>query len=189
MLIAIDSSLSLAVMVILPLYVPSGFKWLASLLGFKGDRKLGKEYILRASSVPNLTQTDALYMLYYIAAKTEHDYAQALVYMQQLNTRFPNNIVFKCRNAEMLYRNNRVPESRVAFTLFIDQCNALGDECNKRDAFLAYYFLTKGYLEENNIGMAKLYYGPAVINDQHEHKKATADLEKWKEQLGGTSKN
>lgn len=165
--------------------VPAGFRWLASLLGFKGDRRVGKDYITRASLVPNLTQTDALYMLYYIAARKEHDYAQATNYTQELVNRYPDNNVFRALNVEMLFRIKKIPEARAEFAVFESQCVALGAECNQSSGFLPYYFMTKTFLEETNMEMARQYYQKAIAFDQKHDKGATAKLAEWKDQILG----
>lgn len=165
--------------------VPAGFRWLASLLGFKGDRRVGKDYITRASLVPNLTQTDALYMLFYIAARKEHDYAQAANYSQELVKRYPDNNIYRALNVEMLFRTKKIPEARAEFAVFESQCNALGNECNKSTGFLSYFFMTKTSLEEKNMEMARQYYQKAMAFDQKNEKGASAKLAEWKDQIFG----
>lgn len=165
--------------------VPAGFKWLASLLGFKGDRKIGKDYIGRASQSPNLMKNDALYMLYHISARSEHDYEAALPYMAQLHNIFPGNYIFTCKKAEMEFRSKKIDEAKNDAQACFSSCDALGNDCHKGVAFINYYFMTDVSVKENDLIAGKQYYLKALATDIGEHKKTAAPkMAEWKTLFG-----
>jgi tetratricopeptide (TPR) repeat protein len=165
--------------------VPAGFKWLASLLGFKGDRKLGKEYIQKASLSPNLMKNDALYMLYHISARSEHNYEAALPFMAQLHSAFPQNYIFTCKKAEMEFRTKRISEAKSDALACFSICDAMGNDCHKGAAFILYYFMTDTSVNENDLTAGKQYYLKALSTDIGEHKKTAAKkMAEWKALFG-----
>lgn len=161
--------------------VPAGFKWLAAILGFKGERAKGLSYIQKAASAPSLTQGDAKFMLSYIYSQKESNYAQALVYAAQLHDRYPGNPIFMFDHAEMLFRLKKNVESRVGFAKFFAYCDAHPGKCAQKYRYLANYFMAWGFMDEKNYKEAKKYLVPAIELDTKKYKDRTSDLKKWSE--------
>lgn len=164
--------------------VPSGFKWLAAILGFRGDRNKGLSYIQKAATAPSLTQGDAKFMLVYIYSQKESNYAQALVYARELNARYPANIVFLFDHAEMLFRTKKITEARERFARFFESCSARQAQCPQKYEFLANYFVAWSYMDEKNHAMAKKFLESAIRLDTKKFKDRTADLKKWTQLAG-----
>jgi len=159
--------------------VPSGFKWLAKLLGFKGDRHKGLALLKQAAKSPTLTQGDAQYMLLYILSQKEGNYPAALVYAQKLHNRYPNNPVFIFDIAEMQFRTKKIAPARKNFTKFISYCEKNKGRCSQDFRYLSNYFMTWSYIDEKDYNNAKIYLEKAKELDNKRYKDRTSDLKKW----------
>ena len=165
--------------------VPSGFKWLAAILGFHGDRNKGLAYIQKAASAPSLTQGDARFMLSYIYSQKEGRYDQALIYATQLFNRYPANPIFIFDYSEMLFRTKKVVDARANFSKFFDYCTTHKGSCAQKYEYLANYFMAWSYMDEKNFTGAKKYLDKAIELDTKKYKDRTADLDKWKTLIVG----
>lgn len=164
--------------------VPAGFKWLAAILGFRGDRNKGLSYIQKAASAPSLTQGDAKFMLTYIYSQKESRYDQALIYAQQLNSRYPGNPIFLFDTAEMQFRTKKIADARANFAKFFAYCEAHKGACSQKYQYLANYFMTWSFVDEKNYAEAKKYLAPAIQLDTKKYKDRSSDLKKWAELMG-----
>lgn len=163
--------------------VPDGFKWLAAILGFRGDRHKGLSYIQKAASAPSLTQGDAKFMLTYIYSQKESKYDQALLYAQQLNSRYPANPIFLFDTAEMQFRTKKIADSRANFVKFFAHCETHKGSCAQKYQYLANYFMTWSFVDEKNYKEAKKYLENAIQLDTKKYKDRSSDLKKWSELL------
>lgn len=161
--------------------VPSGFKWLANLLGYKGDRVLGIAQLKQAATANTLTQGDAQFMLLYILSRKERNYSGALVYAQKLLQRYPNNPVFLFNVAEMQFHTKQIVSARESFNKFFSFCEQNKGGCSQNFLYLANYFMTWSYIDERNYARAKPYLEKSQTLDTKRYKDRTADLAKWSE--------
>lgn len=163
--------------------VPPGFRWLANLIGFKGSAAKGLTYIKKAAATPNLSQGDAQYMLVYIYSSKEKNYPAALQYADQLYRSYPDNHIFLFNLAEMQFRTKKVAPARANFQKFFDFCASRSGACSQKYLYLANYFMTWSYMDEQDYKNAKKYHAEAVKLDTKKYADRMADLKKWGEIL------
>lgn len=159
--------------------VPSGFKWLATLLGFKGNTATGLSYLKKAASQPTLSQGDAKFMLMYLYSQKLGQYKTALQYAQSLHAQYPNNHIFLFDAAEMQHRTGDKVNARQNFEKFLEYCEKNKGRCSQRYRFLANYFMTWSYMDDKDYANAKKYAGPANELNTKRYKDRTRDLGKW----------
>lgn len=102
--------------------VPSEVKWLTNIAGIRGDIEMGFRELEKAAKSDNPVRYDAMMMLMYLHEK-ESNYAEAIVYAEQLARRFPDNVIF----------------------LF--KCGELHEELNETDKAIDFY---KQVVQKNN---------------------------------------
>lgn len=163
--------------------VPRGLKWLAALLGFRGDREKGLYYIQKAATADSVMQGDAKYMLVYIYSRKEADYVKALVYAEDLYRQYPKNPIFLFNLSEMQMHNKKDNEARQGFARFLDYCATRKSACEQKYRYLANFFITKSYMNQKNYEMAKRYISKANEQDTLQYKDRTEELRRWVELL------
>lgn len=163
--------------------VPSGFKWLAVLLGFKGDAAKGLKYLQLAASSPSLLQGDAQYMSVIIHKEQLKQYPKALTYAEYLLRKYPSNHVFLFDVAELQFRSKKIEESRENFSKFFKFCETNKGICSQRHEFLANYFVTWSYMDAEDYAGAKKYIDKAKALNTRKYKDRTEHIEKWSKQL------
>jgi len=122
----------------------------------KGDKALGLKQLELGSQKGIFTKVEALYFLLHICIKHEQQAAKALACTQQLVTRYPNNIVFAMRHAEMLLANGRYDETLP----YIEQV-----ALNKDKVFRSTVAVFNGIIQEKqkkNLPQARSFYQQAV---------------------------
>jgi tetratricopeptide (TPR) repeat protein len=77
-----------------------------------GDKALGLRQLETAGQRGVFTKTEALFFLIQIYVKHERNPAKALGYAQQLISRYPDNLLYAMRYAEMLILNGRYDEAK-----------------------------------------------------------------------------
>lgn len=160
--------------------VPSGFKWLAILLGFNGNKSDGLKYIKQAAENKNLTQGDAAFLLVYIYAQKERNYSAALTYNGILKSRYPNNPAFQYEDGEIYYRQKNYTAARSSYDTFLAFCaNKPQGFCNNKYTFSAHYFTTASYIEEKNDAMAKKHIDMAIKLNTLQYKDRNVFLDLW----------
>jgi hypothetical protein len=157
--------------------IPSGFKWLAMLMGFKGDAALGQQYIDKAAASPNLTQGDAQFMQEYVAHKSKN-YVKAFSLAQTLSAHYPNNPKFMGDVGEYAERTHNYAASREAYGKYFAQCQKLGG-CSHDTQFLANFFMAWGFIDEKNYAEAKPYVMSAVQLNPGRFKDRNVYLDFW----------
>jgi len=164
--------------------IPSGLKFLASLLGIKGNEAQGLAQLKKAASNPNILQPQALYILSYANAQSKKKYMEANIYLDQLILKYPDNPEFRHVKAEYTFRNKQYADSRKQFDNFFKFCSTKPlDFCSKEYHFLAHYFLASGYFNENKILEAKPHIEEAFQLDDKKHSDSTARLHYYKGML------
>lgn len=163
--------------------VPSGFKWLAALMGFKGDTNKGLHYLGLATDAEGLFQYDAQFMSVYIYSQKLKQYDVARQYAEKLYTKFPTNPIFLFDLAEMQFRTKKISEARANFSEFFEFCTTNKGQCSQRHEFLANYFVTWSYMDEKDYANAKKYIGKTQQLNTKKYKDRTEDIEKWAKEL------
>lgn len=165
--------------------VPSGFKWLAALMGFKGDTNKGLHYLGLATDSEGLFQYDAQFMSVYIYSQHLKQYDAARQYAEKLYAKFPTNPIFLFDLAEMQFRTKQVEESRVSFAKFFEFCAKNNGQCSQRHEFLANYFVSWGYMDAKDYASAKKYIPKAQQLNTKKYKDRTEHIEQWTKELVG----
>ncbi len=121
-----------------------------------GNKALGLKQLELGSKQGIFTKVEALYFLLHIYIKHEQQASKALACTQQLVTRYPGNVVFAMRHAEMLLTNGRYDEAQPYITQVAE---------NKDNVFQSTVAVFNGIIQEkqkkNNV-QARTYYQQAV---------------------------
>jgi tetratricopeptide (TPR) repeat protein len=158
--------------------VPSGLKWLAALLGFKGNKTVGMEYIRKAADNPNLTQGDAAFLLTYIYEEKEHQYDTASRYNGLLIEKYPNNPAFRYEAGNISYHAKKYDNARQLHTEFLAFCKTkAAGFCNAKYIFLANYDIASSYITEKKFAEAKPYIDAAIASGEKQYKGFSIDLD------------
>ena len=107
----------------------------------------------------------------------------ALKYASQAYGQYPTNTLFIFDQAEMLFRNKKVAESRVYFDQFFNKCSSLKKGCPQKYEYLANYFMAWGYMDENKFDEAKPFVKKADELDTKRYKDRSSDIDQWKKKL------
>lgn len=159
--------------------VPSGLKWLASLLGFNGSKEQGIAYLKKAASNNNITRGDAGFLLVYIFGQKEKKWMEAVKYNNMMRKRFPRNPSFQYEMGELHFRAKEVAKARSYFDQFFTFCGVGSKKCNNKYKFLAHYFMTWSYMDEKNYGLAKKHLDMAMKLNDKQYKDRNVDLDLW----------
>lgn len=93
--------------------IPSEVRWLTNLAGIRGDVDMGFRELEKAAESDNAVKYDAMMMLMYLHEK-ENQNEKAVAYSEQLTRRFPDNVIFHFKHAELhekLGNNEKAVES------------------------------------------------------------------------------
>jgi len=94
--------------------LPWSIKVAAALAGLNGSRDKGLEYLREVAKSDGENSVDAKVLLS-LFLRREHKYDEALGYMQELSTRYPNNHLFPTEVANLLRSAGRLQESEAAY--------------------------------------------------------------------------
>lgn len=84
--------------------VPREIRWLTNAFGVSGDIDRGFEELKKAAESSNPVSSDAMLMIMYLSEKEGMD-QQALNYAGKLTERFPENVIFLFKEAELNEKN------------------------------------------------------------------------------------
>lgn len=175
-----DAYMALGVFNYFSANVPSGFKFLASLLGFNGDEAKGLDYLKRAAEQQNIAQGDAGSLLVYIYNDKEKNYAAAQQFNDIMKSRYPDNPTFQYNMGEIAFRQKKYPASRDEFAKFWAFCDGKPKGfCNNKYLYLSHYFLTWGFVEEKNYAEARKHLEFAVKLNDGQYQDRNVDLDLW----------
>lgn len=175
-----DAYMALGVFNYFSANVPSGFKFLAGVLGFNGDEAKGLDYLKRAAEQPNLTQGDAGFLLVYVYYDKEKDYAAAERYNDIMKARYPDNPTFQYHTGELVFRQKKYQASRDEFAKFWTFCDGKPKGfCNDKYLFLSHYFMTWGYAQEKNYAAMKSHLELAIKLNDGQYEDRNVDLDLW----------
>jgi|SRR5271165_3010252 len=94
--------------------LPLSIKIAAALAGLNGSRDKGLEYLREVAKSDGENSVDAKVLLS-LFLRREHQYDEALGYMQELSTKYPNNHLFPTEVANLLRSAGRLEESEAAY--------------------------------------------------------------------------
>jgi tetratricopeptide (TPR) repeat protein len=175
-----DAYMALGVFNYFSANVPSGFKWLAALLGFNGNKADGFNYLKKATENKNITQGDAGFLLVYIYSVKEKNYGAALQYNTMLKTRYPDNPAFQYETGELLFHQKNYAQSISTATNFLGFCKSKGQGyCSKKYLFMANHVIAKSYFKQGNIAVIKPFVDEAIKHNEDQYKDRTVDLDLW----------
>ncbi len=121
-----------------------------------GDKVLGLKQLELGSQKGMFTKVEALYYLLHIYTKHENQITKALACTLQLVTRYPANIVFAMRHAELLIANGRYDEA----VPYIKQVATNPDKVFQSSAAVFYGIIQEK--QKKNYAQAKVYYTQAI---------------------------
>lgn len=175
-----DAYMALGVFNYFSANVPSGFKWLAALLGFNGNKADGFNYLKKATENKNITQGDAGFLLVYIYSVKEKNYGAALQYNTMLKTRYPDNPAFQYETGELLFHQKNYAQSISTATNFLGFCKSKGQGyCSKKYLFMANHVIAKSHFKQGNIAVIKPFVDEAIKYNEDQYKDRTVDLDLW----------
>lgn len=150
--------------------LPSGLKFLASLLGISGNESLGLSQLQKAATNPNLLQADALVVLSYAYGSTKHDYPNAKKYLDQLLAKYPANPYLRFLKGEFAMSAKQYDAARTELNSYFSFCaNKPETLCPKRTLFMANHYMANSYLKQQNYAPAKPYAEKMIQYDQGEY--------------------
>jgi tetratricopeptide (TPR) repeat protein len=94
--------------------LPWSIKVAAALAGLNGSRDKGLEYLREVAKTDGENSVDAKVLLS-LFLRREHHYDEALGYMQELSSKYPNNHLFPTEVANLLRSAGRLEESEAAY--------------------------------------------------------------------------
>ena len=94
--------------------LPWSIKVAAALAGLNGSRDKGVEYLREVAQSNGENSVDAKVLLS-LFLRREHQYDEALGYMQELSTRYPNNHLFPTEVANLLRSAGRLEEAEATY--------------------------------------------------------------------------
>lgn len=154
--------------------VPASMKWLASLLGFHGDRALGLSYMRKASQTATFNQIDAKYLLGFTLYDREKSFSEAETVLKDLMRSFPQNPEFRYAYARSAFKqkeNEIAVERFLSFQKFCQQSH-----CSKQYLFLSDYYLASTYYKLKNYNSSFDHSLAAMKNLPSKEKKKKIDL-------------
>lgn len=175
-----DAYMALGVFNYFSANVPSGFRWLATLLGFNGNKADGFNYLKKATENKNITQGDAGFLLVYIYSVKEKNYAAALQYNTMLKTRYPDNPAFQYETGELLFHQKNYAQAISTATSFLGFCKSKGQGyCSKKYLFMANHVIAKSHFKQGHIAVIKPFLDEAIKHNEDQYKDRTVDLDLW----------
>lgn len=135
--------------------IPSGLKFIASLLGISGDEKLGLEQMKKAALNDNIFQADALFMLTYTLGRRKGDYQSAKPLLDKLVKLYPDNGLFRYYRGSYAFQANQHQKTREYYDDFLNFCQK--NECPGKYLFYAHFYQAESFYKQ------KSYY--AMLDD------------------------
>ncbi len=94
--------------------VPRELRWATNIAGVRGDVEQGLNELKMAAESDSYVSNDAKLMLMYLYNKEER-YDEAMDYAEQLTLKFPQNVIFKFKKAEIFENNGNKTAARELF--------------------------------------------------------------------------
>lgn len=137
-------------------FVPEKFRWLLSLIGFKGDIKEGKKYLLIASQKGQFTKIDSkVFLSIFSLNEKEDDDRQSLKLSKELVDEFPGSPFFKILYASILLQYGLMPD---AIAVSEDALNINGNSFTNEIKKSAAAIIGSAYFRQNKFSEAIPYF-------------------------------
>lgn len=102
--------------------IPREMKWASNMIGLRGDMEQGFEELKIASESDSYISNDAKLMLMYLYER-EEEYEEALKYAEMLTQEFPDNVIFKYKQGEILEKIGLLEPAKQTFEEIIELNN------------------------------------------------------------------
>ncbi|NIU02281.1 MAG: DUF3808 domain-containing protein, partial [Nitrosopumilaceae archaeon] len=106
--------------------VPNGLKWVTNMIGMSADMQEGFDSLEKAAQSESYVRNDAQMILAYLYEREEQN-KKALNHLEELCSRYPENIIFQYNRARLLEKTNQIALARKKYEMIITMdTNALG---------------------------------------------------------------
>ncbi|MDZ7714669.1 MAG: hypothetical protein U5J95_00500 [Balneolaceae bacterium] len=102
--------------------VPGELRWMTNMMGVKGNKSQGFEILEKAAQTDSYVSNDAKMVLVYLY-KEEQRYGDALKHIEDLRSRYTNNIIFQFNYAELLEKVDQPLAAREAYQTVMNMEN------------------------------------------------------------------
>lgn len=102
--------------------VPREARWLTNMFGIRGDIEMGFEEIKKAAESESAVSNDAMMMLMYLYDKEER-YDEAIVYADLLTNKFPENVIFHYKKAQIFEKSGNIESAIKSYNQVISREN------------------------------------------------------------------
>lgn len=96
--------------------VPNGLKWVTNIVGISADMQEGFDALIKAARTDSYVRNDAQMILAYLYER-EEQYHKALPYLEELCSRYPENIIFQFTRARLLEKTDQLDKARENYQL------------------------------------------------------------------------
>jgi tetratricopeptide (TPR) repeat protein len=131
-------------------FVPDFLKWAVNLTGLSSDKARGFQYIKTAFKKGNTSKTEAAFHLSKIYTDYLAEYDSALVLLQDISSKFPNNQLFAYQYAISLIKNKQLDRA----LQILDRALAIKNKRLPQISSLAYYRKGEVYFKKNQYRLA-----------------------------------
>ncbi len=161
--------------------MPAGLAIIAKIMGISGDAKVGLELVTKSATNPNIFQNHALFVLSYMYGQSKKNYAMAVLYLNQLSAKFPNNPHFIYQKGEFAYAAKEYEKARQHFGEFNSFCQT--HTCAQPFLFLMNYGIVSSYMQEGRVLEAAPYIEAAEKLNEHHYADRDSYMYLYKGQL------
>ncbi len=155
-----DAAMGLGVYNYLASFIPRKLQFLTSILGFEGDRDLGKKYLLQASEKGTYTSSEAKFYLTILSWR-EEKYPDAENYANQLKNKYPQSPVVWMLQGGLLSQQDKMNEAIEAYEKSLEYNKGKDSEIIFRSAYGALstaYFRTNVFDKSADYGKKFITY-------------------------------
>jgi tetratricopeptide (TPR) repeat protein len=155
-----DAALGLGIYNYLASFIPRKLQFLSSILGFEGDRELGKRYLLQASEKGTYSTNEAKFYLTILSWR-EEKYPDAENYASQLKAKYPQSPVVWMLTGGLLSQQDKMNEAIEAYEKSLEYNKGKDSEIIFRSAYGALgtaYFRTNNFDKSSEYGKKFLTY-------------------------------
>lgn len=96
--------------------VPDGLKWATNMIGMSADMQEGFDALEQAAQSDSYVRNDAQMILAYLYER-EQQHEKALIHLEALSVRYPENIIFQYNRARLLEKTNQLSRAREKYQM------------------------------------------------------------------------
>jgi tetratricopeptide (TPR) repeat protein len=100
--------------------IPREMRWATNMVGIRGDIEMGFDELKKAAESDSYVSNDAKMMLMFLYDK-EKRFSEAIEYADDLTEKFPENVIFKFKKAQILENAGNKEQAASLYTEIIDQ--------------------------------------------------------------------